>query len=119
MGSSSSSPVEPEEPQSIEPQAQGPQKGGSSTEAVLFVFYKSAEGSNTWKYGRFPKGWWWVGAGSTSAVGDPSREYPREEQFNGPKETQKAMRDYLDQYFQRLKDKGQVVKYKIRNSYLP
>ena len=53
-----------------------------SDRAVVFVFY--AMPNKDWTYkNNFPKGWTWTGAGATS-----NKNYPREEQFNGPKESQ-------------------------------
>jgi hypothetical protein len=78
-------------------------------EQVLFVFYK---GEGSWSY-NLPKGWWFVGSGSTSSM-----SYPREEQFQGPKATKKKAKDYLDKFFTNLKKKGVSI-YKIRESYKP
>jgi len=61
-----------------------------NTEDYFFVVYSFAtQIPSNWKYGKFPKGWSWVGAGSTVPFrSDCSRKvkYPREEQFSGPKE---------------------------------
>jgi hypothetical protein len=83
--------------------------------STLFVFY-NINGIHTWKYDskKFPKGWKWTGSGSTGKT-----KYPREEQFDGPKEGRDKMKKYLDSFFKKLKTKKIVSNYKIRNSYLP
>jgi hypothetical protein len=89
---------------------------------VVFVFYTihPQAPKKTWTYTRrFPAGWDWTGAGSTAAVGDPPKAYQREEQFNGPRERRQAMKEYLKEFFQGLKDKGVVTKFKIRYKYDP
>ena len=82
-------------------------------EKVIFVFY-TLESPNTWKYTKIPKGWWWVGSGSTG-----SQKYQQEEQFQGPKKTQDKTAQYLDKVFNALKKKGIIKLFKIRRSYLP
>lgn len=98
-------------------------------EATLFVFYELSPEGGSWTYAKMPKPWYWVGKGSTSPAIDnswmsylfpkPKPEYPSEEQFSGTKATQAKMRKYLDAYFNKLKAKGAVVKYKIRTTYSP
>lgn len=90
-------------------------------ESVVFVFYtfSNKENSTSWSYTKFPKGWSWVGSGSTSALGDNKLMYENEEQFSGPKETQSKLIAYLTTFFNKLKEKNQVKKFKIRLSYLP
>lgn len=92
-------------------------------EKVLFVFYTLTENPTgehrSWTYKRFPKGWWWVGAGSTSPIGKPLKRFQREEQFMGPKGTQEAMAEYLESVFKGLKQKGIIAIFKIRKSYKP
>jgi len=79
---------------------------------TIFVFYENTpEGS--WKY-RLPKAWDWIGSGSTT-----NPKYPHEEQFSGPRANKKAMLTYLDKFFSKLKAKGVVKRYKIRQSYSP
>lgn len=89
-------------------------KAASDTKigAVIFVFYAMA--NENWTYKNLPKGWTWTGAGSTSNI-----NYPREEQFNGPRETRDSMSEILDDFFKDLKNKGIIARYKIRNSYKP
>ncbi len=89
--------------------------------SAIFVFYTVNENNDktNWTYGKFPDGWGWTGAGSTSPVGGELLEYRREEQFNGPIEYRKQMRGYLDGCFAGLKKRGIIKKYKIRNSYKP
>ena len=85
---------------------------------VLFVFY-TFDNTESWSYGKFPKGWRWVGSGSTAAVGKKKSKYEQEEQFMGPEKTRKNMHNYLDKYFKNLK-KNKVIKiYKVENSYSP
>jgi hypothetical protein len=87
---------------------------------VLFVFYSfPPEKSSSWSYeDDFPKGWDWTGHGSTSAIGQPLKEYTREEQFNGPLETKNEMESYLNHFFQTLQDQGQIEKFKVQDKYL-
>ena len=89
-----------------------------TNDKVLFVFY-TFDNTKSWSYGKFPKGWHWVGSGSTTAVGKKKSKYEQEEQFMGPEKTRKNMRSYLDKYFKNLR-KNKVIKiYKIENSYSP
>lgn len=82
--------------------------------AVIFVFYTMAMANKQWTYKNLPKGWAWTGAGSTSNI-----NYPREEQFNGPRESRDSMREMLDDFFKDLKKNGVIARYKIRISYKP
>jgi len=92
-------------------------------EGVLFVFYNINENApeKSWTYKKFPKGWWWVGAGSVQPFKGKKVKstYIREEQFAGPMNKREAMKDYLESYFAKLKEKKIIIKYKIRNSYAP
>lgn len=99
-------------------------------EATIFIFYEMSPEGGSWTYTKMPKPWYWVGKGSTSPAfvkpswwsyffPKPKPEYPSEEQFSGSKATQAKMRKYLDAYFDKLKAKGTVLKYKIRTSYSP
>ena len=85
----------------------------SNTEASIFVFYKPIL-YKSWIYSGLHKGWVWTGVGST-----PNNLYPREEQFNGPKQSKKEVRTYLDEHFKKLKKDKIVQRYKIRYSYKP
>jgi len=80
-------------------------------EQVLFVFYTLVVPNTSWSYSKIPKGWWWVGSGSTGTK--------QEEQFQGPEITKKTMITYLNTVFNKLKKKGVIKSYKIRQSYLP
>ncbi len=90
---------------------------------VLFVFYNINEKSpeKSWTYKKFPKGWVWTGAGSVQPFkGEKVKStYIQEEQFNGPMNKREDMKDYLESYFAKLKEKKIVTKYKIRNRYAP
>ncbi len=92
-------------------------------EGVLFVFYNINENApeKSWTYKKFPKGWWWVGAGSVQPIkGEKIKSvYIQEEQFAGPMNKREDMKDYLEKYFSKLKEKKIVTKYKIRNRYAP
>jgi hypothetical protein len=94
-------------------------------EKTLIVFYTINEQSaiKTWTYAKMPKGWHWIGGGSTSPVigkkGSKKISYLNEEQFNGTKDTQDKMKTYLINCFDKLKEKGIITKYKIRKSYKP
>jgi len=82
----------------------------------LFVFYKFNPNAskNTWLYKRFPKGWDWIGGGGIPLESG----FEREEQFNGSKEGQKNMKEYLKKFFDKLKKDGIITKFKIHNSFL-
>jgi hypothetical protein len=91
-------------------------------EKSLFAFYTLQQSSKGWDYDKLPKGWWWVGAGSTSPVVTKPQnklKYECEEQFSGPVETKQAAIEYLDSIFAKLKEQAIVKIYKIRQSYLP
>ena len=89
-----------------------------NNDKVLFVFY-TFDNIDYWSYGKFPKGWRWVGSGSTSALQKKKLKYERVEQFMGPKKTIKKMQDFLNNYFKNLKNKGTIKIYKISKSYSP
>jgi len=87
----------------------------------LFVFYnfnEKTEKDKSWIY-KLPKEWEWVGSGKTSAINKKKLEYLREEQFSGTKKTELKMIEYLKNFFDKLKKKEIITKYKIRKSYLP
>jgi hypothetical protein len=84
-----------------------------SDEKTLFVFY-TFEKPASWEYGRMPKGWWWVGSGSTGSL-----LYDREEQFMGPVSNQDRAARHLESCFKKLKERGILKRFKIRKSYLP
>ena len=84
-----------------------------SNQKTLFVFY-TLEKKVSWEYCRMPKGWWWIGSGSTG-----STLYDREEQFMGPASNQDRAARQLDSCFKKLKERGVVKRFKIRKSYLP
>jgi hypothetical protein len=90
-------------------------------EKVVFVFYTffDKETPASWSYSKFPNGWNWVGSGRTSAVGEKKMIYENEEQFSGPKENQQKMITYLTTFFNKLKQKNYVKRFKIKKSYLP
>jgi hypothetical protein len=92
-----------------------------SEQKTLFVFYTFEEkGSGaSWMYKSLPKGWGFVGSGSTSSLGGKVLKHELEEQFQGPKATHEKAREYLDKVFKKLKKDGIIKIYKIRNSYLP
>ena len=78
-------------------------------EAVLFATYRMGTGGS-WNY-KLPKGWWWVGSGSTT-----SAAYPNEEQFQGTPATTATVKAYLTKFFADLKKKGIVEQFKIKSS---
>lgn len=87
--------------------------------SVIFVFYTFKQ-VDSWTYTKFPKGWNWTGAGSTTSLNSTKkRVYEREEQFNGPRETRDSMKVYLEKIFDKLKKKGVIERYKIRFAYRP
>jgi len=92
-----------------------------SDQKTLFVFYTFQEKAReaSWTYKSLPKGWGFVGSGSTSSIGGKVLKHELEEQFQGPKISQEKAREYLDKVFKKLKKHGIIKIYKIRNSYLP
>ena len=68
-----------------------------SEQKTLFVFYTfEQKGSGaSWMYKSLPKGWGFVGSGSTSSLGGKVLKHELEEQFQGPKATQEKAREYL------------------------
>ena len=89
-----------------------------NNDKVLFVFY-TFDNTDSWSYGKLPKGWRWAGSGSTSAMGKIKVKYEQEEQFMGPEKTIKQMHNFLNNYFTNLKKKGTIKIYKIAKSYSP
>jgi len=82
----------------------------------IFIFYTINEKSDNryWSYGKLPKGWWWVGGGSAG-----KDMYTNDEQFNGPAESKSKMIKYLETFFNKLKADKVIIRYKIRQSFLP
>jgi len=81
---------------------------------VVFVFYRMPDGPPAfWEYGAMPRGWWMVGQGVTRGA------LPREEQFQGPRETTAEMEAYAHARFGRLVARGTVEVYAVRRSYAP
>lgn len=84
---------------------------------TLIAFYtinSKTEKDKSWSYGKgLPKGWWHVGAGSTTGA----QGYLQEEQFSGPAKTLGAARMFLTMFFQNLKREGIVTKFKVRTTY--
>lgn len=89
----------------------------------VFVFYTIHPDARArqWVYPRFPAGWKWIGAGSVNPVRGAVQSdlYEQEEQFEGPVSNRQEMREVIDRVFRNLKQKGIIIRYKIRNSYLP
>ena len=79
-------------------------------ELVLFAVYKPVDTQASWNY-KLPKGWEWIGSGSTT-----SAAYPSEEQFQGPPATTAVVKAYLTKFFADLKKKGIVEQFKIKSS---
>ena len=100
---------------------QGASNNNEDKSSTLFVFYTFQPNKNTerWKYRKFPTNWWWVGSGTTTPIGAKKNLYELEEQFSGPSKSKVKMRDYLDKFFIKLKNKGILKRYKIRNTYAP
>jgi hypothetical protein len=89
---------------------------------TLFVFYTANPNSETksWSYGKFPKGWVWIGGGTTVPINSKKvLKYVQEEQFDGPANNIDKMKEYLDKYFTELKEKKIIKVYKIRKSFKP
>ena len=93
-------------------------KNNEEKNSTVFVFY-TFQKTERWKYGKLPNNWWWVGQGTTSSIGTKKKLYEFEEQFDGPSKNKVKMRDYLDKFFTKLKNKGILKRYKIRNTFLP
>jgi len=89
-----------------------------SNDKVLFVFY-TFDNTDSWSYGKLPKGWRWVGSGTTNAIRDKKLKYEQEEQFMGPENTIKKMHNFLNNYFTNLKNEGTIKIFKIAKSYSP
>lgn len=76
---------------------------------TLFVLY-TLTSNDSWTYRKFPKGWFWVGSGSTFPLESKQRpKFTREEQFSGPAETKQDMIDFLNQTFQKLQEKNNLL----------
>lgn len=100
-------------------------------ESVLFVFYSFKNDKySSWCYDDLPEGWIWTGTGSTCPFDEKGREqfikkhpraeyFSREEQFNGPLETQKITKEYLEAFFNKLKFDNIIKIFKIRDSFIP
>ena len=83
-------------------------------DSTVFVFYTinpNTDKPTSWSYGKFPKGWWWVGAGSAGCG------YTQEEQFTGPPKSQSALEQKLTTQFEKLKKSGIVTKFKLYRKY--
>ena len=83
-------------------------------DSTVFVFYTinpNTDKPTSWSYGKFPKGWWWVGAGSAGCG------YNQEEQFTGPPDSQAALETLLTTQFEKLKKNGIVTKFKLYRKY--
>lgn len=83
-------------------------------ESTVFVFYTinpNTDKPTSWSYGKFPTGWWWVGAGSAGCG------YNQEEQFTGPPKSQAALETLLTTQFEKLKKNGIVTKFKLYRKY--
>ncbi len=89
-----------------------------TNDKVLFVFY-TFDNTDSWSYPELPKGWQWVGSGTTSALGRKKLKYTHEEQFMGPEKTLKQMYNFLNHYFKNLKNNKTIKLYKIESSYSP
>jgi hypothetical protein len=96
-------------------------KNTEENNSTLFVFYTfhTNRDKERWTYGKFQNNWWWVGSGTTTPIGAKKNLYELEEQFSGPSKSKVKMRDYLDKFFIKLKNKGILKRYKIRNTYAP
>lgn len=96
-------------------------KGDNKRSPVVFVFYTftDTDAPASWRYAKLPPGWRWIGSGSISSMNDKHLLYEREEQFDGPKEAQRKLKDYLQLFFSKLVAKGFIKRFKIRYSYKP
>ena len=92
-------------------------------EAQLFVFYTRALGQDqTWTYA-YPRTWKWDSSGAIKTskrtnINDP-KLYVQDESFYGDKKYYEKMKKVIDEKFKTLKKKGVILRYKIRNRYLP
>lgn len=88
-------------------------------EVCIFVFFTDPKQGEWKSIKNIPKGWRFVGAGTTSPIDSKPLEYRREEQYNGPLETRDEMKRCLDKYYKSVMEKGIIEKYKIRHSFSP
>lgn len=86
-----------------------------ATQGTLIAMYTFSpdKAGESWSYGSFPSGWFWVGSGGMWE----SSGFEQEEQFGGPASGLPKMRKYLETFFAYLKKKGVLARYAIRNSY--
>jgi len=83
---------------------------------TIFAFYNP--NGIDWKYEDMPSGWWWVGCGSTSPVGEfTPKYYTREEQFSGPESNFDEMMQYLKVKFDGLLENGSVKRFHLNETY--
>jgi hypothetical protein len=81
---------------------------------VLYTINTKSDKDKSWDYGKgLPKGWWWVGGGSTAG----KQGYLQEEQFTGPSKARGAARMFLTMFFKNLQRDGIITKFKVRESY--
>lgn len=78
---------------------------------VYYTINPNTDKPTSWTYGKFPTGWWWVGAGSAGCG------YNQEEQFTGPPKSQAALETLLTTQFEKLKKAGVVTKFKLFRKY--
>ena len=85
---------------------------------TIFVFY-TPTGSFSWKSLKYPSRWWWVGAGTTSAINDTKLRHTHEVQFSGPLRNRNIMEARLNLFLRKTLNKGKISIYKIRYSFVP
>ena len=78
---------------------------------VYYTINPNTDKPTSWSYGKFPTGWWWVGAGSAGCG------YNQEEQFTGPPKSQAALETLLTTQFEKLKKAGVLTKFKLFRKY--
>ena len=86
---------------------------------TLFIFYTKP--TKYWEYKNIPKGWEWVGSGRTYPFPIDQEKIPKytnEEQFTGPSKNEREMVAFLEQKFQKLKQKKTIECFKIKQSYM-
>ena len=93
------------------------------TESQLYVFYTRTIGHDErWTY-KYPAGWYMNSTGAIKTtkrtnINDP-KLYVQDEYFVGPKNSLERMKKVINEKFKSLKNKGVILRYKIRGKYLP
>ena len=85
-----------------------------SADATLFAFYDRGESSRDWPAMKLPRTWRVAGSGSTH-----NQSFPGETQFGGQRGELTRARAEIAKTLDSMKRAGDVVRFKVRSSYLP